>query len=141
MKDVVCVVTGAIGSAVTYLLGGWDASIVTLLLFMAIDYVTGIICAGVFHKSPKTDTGALESKAGLKGLCRKGMILLFVLIGVRLDIIIGASYIRDGVCIAFILNELISIVENAGLMGMPVPETIKNAIDILQKKGSDNNEN
>ena len=71
----------------------------------------------------------------MKGLIRKAMILLFVLIGFRLDLAMGVTYIKDAVCIAFIANELISIVENAGLMGIPIPAIITNAIDILKKKG------
>ena len=101
---------------------------------MLIDYATGLIVAGVFHKSQKTASGALESRAGFKGLCRKGAILLFVLIGYRLDLAVGTSYIRDAVCIAFIANELISIVENAGLMGIPIPAVITKAIDVLKSK-------
>ena len=62
----------------------------------------------------------LESRAGWKGLCRKGMTLLFVLIAVRLDLLMGTNYLRDAVCIAFIANEALSILENAGLMGMPL---------------------
>ena len=106
----------------------------TLLIFMVIDYITGLVVAGVFHKSKKTENGALESKAGFKGLCKKCMILLFVLIGHRLDIAIGTAYIKDAVCIAFIVNELISIVENAGLMGISVPPPIMKAIEILNDK-------
>lgn len=106
----------------------------TLLIFMVIDYITGLVVAGVFHKSKKTENGALESKAGFKGLCKKCMILLFVLIGHRLDIAIGTAYIKDAVCIAFIVNELISIVENAGLMGISVPPPIMKAIEVLNDK-------
>lgn len=63
------------------------------------------------------------------------MIMIFVLIAYRLDIMIGTDYIRNAVIIAFITNEVISIIENAGLMGVPVPDVIKKGIDILQKKG------
>lgn len=135
MKNAICTGIGMLGSLVASFFGGWDASLATLIIFMSIDYFTGLITAGVFHKSQKTETGTLESMAGFKGLCRKGMILLFVLIGYRLDIAIGTSYIRDAVCIAFMANELISIVENAGLMGLPIPDVIKKAIDVLKKKG------
>ena len=134
MKNVICTSIGIAGSFIASLFGGWTASLTTLLIFMLIDYVSGLIVAGVFHNSPKTETGTLESRAGFKGLIRKGMILLLVLVGHRLDLAIGASYIRDAVCIAFMVNELISIVENAGLMGLPVPAIITNAIDILKKK-------
>lgn len=134
MKNAICTSIGVVGSLVASFFGGWTASLTTLLIFMAIDYATGLIVAGVFHKSPKTETGALESKAGFKGLIRKLMILLFVLIGYRLDVAVGTTYIRDAVCIAFIVNELLSIVENAGLMGIPIPAVITEAIDILKKK-------
>jgi len=134
MKNMICTFTGIVRSLVASLFGGWTASLTTLLIFMAIDYATGLIVAGVFHRSPKTETGALESRAGMKGLIRKFTMLLFVLIGHRLDMAVGASYIRDAICIAFIANELLSIVENAGLMGVPIPAAITNAIDILKKK-------
>ena len=137
MKDLICAGIGMIGSFVVSFFGGWDASLSTLVIFMAIDYVSGLITAGVFHKSTKTDSGTLESRVGFKGLCRKCMILLFVLIGHRLDLIVGTTYIRDAVCIAYIANETISIIENAGLMGIKVPEVITNAIDVLKKKGDE----
>lgn len=140
LYNLVCAVAGAIGSGIAYAFGGWSDSIATLLLLMAIDYISGIVVAGVFKKSKKTETGALESRAGWKGLCKKCMTLLFVIIGNRLDVEFGTTYIRDGVCIAFMTNELLSIIENAGLMGMYIPKPILNAIDILKKKGGSNNE-
>lgn len=134
MKDMICAGLGVVGGWISWLLGGWDSAVVTLLIFMAIDYISGLAVAGVFHASRKTDSGALESRAGWKGLCKKAMTLLFVLVAHRLDLVIGTTYIRDAVVIAFVANELISIVENAGLMGVPMPAAIENAIDILQKK-------
>lgn len=135
MKTAIITATGIIGSLVASLFGGWTASLTTLLIFMGIDYVTGLICAGLFHKSPKSETGALESKASYKGLVRKGMILLIVLMAHRLDLATGANYIRDAVCIAFMANEALSIIENAGLMGVPIPPVVTNAIELLKKKG------
>lgn len=134
MKEGFLTTVGVIGSFIAGLFGGWDTALATLVLFMAIDYITGIVVAGVFHNSPKTETGALKSNTGFKGLCKKGMMLLFVLIAVRLDITIGTNYIRDCVCIAFITNELLSIIENAGLMGVPIPAVITKAIDVLKDK-------
>lgn len=134
MKQVICTVIGAVGSGIAALFGGWDTGLVSLLIFMGLDYVSGLVVAGVFHKSNKTDTGSLESKAGWKGLCRKCMTLVFVLVSYRLDLIIGTNYIKNAVIIAFMANELISLVENAGLMGIPLPAVITKAIDILQKK-------
>lgn len=141
MKTEIMIGIGTVGSFVASFFGGWTTSLSTLLIFMAIDYMTGLVVAGVFHKSKKTDSGALESRAGFKGLCKKGMILLLVLVGHRLDLATGASYIRDGVCIAFIANETISIFENAGLMGIKIPGVLENAIEILKKKGEGHLEN
>ena len=104
---------------------------------MAIDYVSGLIVAGVFKNSTKTASGGLESKTGWKGLCRKCMTLVLVLVAYGLDLVIGTNYIRDAVVIAFIANETISIVENTGLMGVKLPAVITKAIDILQKKSED----
>ena len=136
MKNSFCAIIGMCGSVIASAFGGWSASLTTLLIFMLIDYLTGIVVAGVFHKSTKTANGGLESKAGMKGLFRKCTVLLFVLIGYRLDIAVGTTYIRDAVCIAFMVNELISIVENAGLMGLPIPSVITNAIEVLKQKGN-----
>lgn len=137
IKEGICTGVGVVGSIITSLFGGWDTGLITLILFMGIDYISGLVVAGVFHKSNKTESGTLESKAGWKGLCRKCMTLLFVLIAYRLDLAIGVSYIRDAVIIGFMANELISIVENAGLMGLPLPDAINKAIDVLteQKEG------
>lgn len=132
---------GTIGGVISYAFGGWDSALTTLMVFMAIDYITGLIVAGVFHKSPKTKTGALESKAGWKGLCRKGTTIFIVLVSCRLDLIMGTSFVRDAVIIAYIVNETISIVENAGLMGIPIPSVITKAIDVLKKKGDGDEHN
>ena len=134
MKETICTIAGVIGGTLAMLFGGWDASLMTLLIFMGIDYVSGLVVAGVFHKSKKSENGALESKAGWKGLAKKAMTLLFVLISHQLDVVIGVAYIRDAVIIGFIANELISIVENAGLMGVPLPGVVKKAIDFLTAK-------
>lgn len=134
VKDKVTFLTiiGVIGSAIASLFGGWSSDLTTLLIFMAVDFVTGLIVAGVFKKSKKSENGALESNIGFKGLAKKVMILLFILIGHRLDILLGSDYIRTALVIAFITNETISITENAGLMGIPIPKPIKDAIDILR---------
>lgn len=134
MKDGILTGVGVLGSLIASLFGGWDAALITLLIFMTIDYITGLIVAGVFKASTKSKTGALESRAGWKGLCRKGVTLLIVLVSYRLDIVMGSTFIRDGVIIAFTANETISIVENAGLMGIPIPAVITKAIDVLKNK-------
>ncbi len=126
-------ILGAAGAFISSLFGGWDSALTTLVIFMAIDFFSGMIVAGIFKKSNKSGTGALESRAGWKGLSRKGMTLLVVLIAVRLDIAVGTNFIKDAVVIGYIANETLSIVENAGLMGLPIPEVVRRAIEILKK--------
>lgn len=133
MKEMICTGIGVVGSVIASLFGGFDAALVTLLIFMGVDYITGLIVAGVFHNSEKTENGTLESRAGWKGLCRKGVTLLVVLVGCRLDLVMGSNFIRDAVVIAFVANETISIIENAGLMGIPIPSVISKAIEVLKK--------
>ncbi len=134
MKQTICAWIGIMGSLVASLFGGWDAALMTLVIFMAVDYITGLIVAGVFHRSPKSEGGALESRAGFKGLCRKGVTLLIVLVACRLDMVMGSNFLRDAVIIAFIVNEALSIIENAGLMGVPIPAIIVKAVEVLKKK-------
>lgn len=130
-------IIGLIGGTIATLFGGWDSSLTTLVIFMAIDYITGLIVAGVFNKSEKTENGALESRAGFKGLCRKGVMLLIVLVACRLDMTLGSDFVRDCVIIAFIANETISIIENASLMGIPMPKVLVNAIELLKAKAKE----
>lgn len=134
IKNIICSAVGMIGAFIASIFGGWNAALSTLCIFMVIDYVTGMVVAGVFHASPKTASGSLESRAGIKGLFRKCMIFLYVFVAHRLDIAIGTTYVKDLVCIGFICNEVLSITENAGLMGIPIPAPITNAIEILKNK-------
>ncbi len=134
MKARILSLLGVAGSFIASLFGGFDAALVTLMIFMGVDYITGLVVAGVFHASEKTVNGTLESHAGWKGICRKGVTLLVVLVACRLDLIMGSSFIRDAVVIAFIANETISIIENAGLMGIPIPVVIVRAIEVLKTK-------
>lgn len=131
---------GALGAAFASVFGGWDTALQTLIIFMAIDYITGLLVAGVFHASPKTKSGTLESRAGWKGLIRKGETLLIVLVACRLDAVMGSNFVRDAAVIAFVANETISIIENAGLMGLPIPEVIIKAVDILKQKAESSTE-
>ena len=134
MKNIITTVIGIIGGILANLLGGFDMALRVLIIFMAIDYISGLIVAGVFKNSTKTETGALQSKAGWKGLCRKGMTLAIVVVASHLDQLTGMGFIRDAVIIVYIANEGISILENAGLMGLPVGKILTDAIDILKKK-------
>ena len=134
MKKFIISAVGMIGGLIASVYGGWTSSMTTLLIFMTVDFLSGMICAGVFRASNKTERGGLSSKVGFRGIGKKCMIMLFVLVGARLDIMLGVHYIRDAVCIAFIVNELLSIIENAGTMGLPVPKAIAGAIEVLQQR-------
>ena len=137
MKQKICTGLGLLGGAVAAAFGGWSADLAALVCFMAVDYGSGLVVAGVFHRSKKSDSGALESGAGFQGLCRKGMILLMVLIGARLDQLLGLAFIRSAVCIGFGANELLSILENAGLMGIPSPKALGRAVELLQQSAEE----
>lgn len=126
---------GAIGSVISELFGGWTSAMTTLVIFMLIDYITGILVAAVFKKSNKTEDGGLESKAGWKGLIRKFSTLLIVLITIRLDIIFNTTIISNCVVFTFLANELLSLLENVGLMGIPLPSVLTEVISVLNKKG------
>lgn len=136
-KNLMCTAAGIMGAAISNLFGGWTGAMTTLIIVMGLDYITGIIVAGVFHKSGKSKSGRLESNAGWKGLIKKGVTLTIVLVAYRIDLLIGTQYIKDAVIIAFCANEIISIVENAGLMGIPVPEVIIKAIEVLKGNGEE----
>ena len=125
---------GALGGCIALALGGWDAGLHALVALMAIDYITGLVVAGVFKNSKKSKSGALSSHSAWKGLVRKGVQLLIVYVGVQLDTAIGTSFIRSAVIFAFLASELISIMENAGLMGIPWPPMLRKALDILNEK-------
>jgi len=137
-STILCII-GIVAGAIATALGGWDYALQTLIIFMIIDYVTGFIVAAVFQRSKKSQSGALESAAGFKGLIRKGMILLIVLIAHRIDNLRGIDFVRYSVIIMFIANEAISIIENAELMGIPVHKltAIKRAIGIMKNREGD----
>ena len=135
MKNVLIGGAGLVGSAAAYLIGGWDMCVLVFGLFMAIDYLTGFTCAYVFHKSPKTESGDAESRAGFKGLIRKGCMILVVIMAHLLDMLSGYHVFRDGVCYAFILNEGLSILENMSLMGVYIPEPISRGLELIASKG------
>ena len=133
MKQFFCAALGSIGSALCWAFGGWDAGLAALLVCMGVDYISGSIVALVFHNSRKSKTGAYNSAYGLKGLCKKGLMLLFVLAAVQMDRVMGVDYVRDAVCIGFCTNEVLSITENLGLAGVPMPQAVVKALEQLQK--------
>jgi toxin secretion/phage lysis holin len=134
MKQMICTVLGLAGSMLAAAFGGWDTALIALVICMGVDYVSGSIVALVFHNSRKSETGAYNSTYGLKGLCKKGLMLLFVIVAVQVDRLMGSAYVRDAVCIGFCTNEVLSIVENLGLAGVPMPQAVVKALEQLQSK-------
>lgn len=136
MKQTLCTAAGIVGAGISWAFGGWDAALAALLTCICVDYVSGSLVALVFHKSTKSESGAYCSAYGWKGLCKKGLMLLFVLVAVQIDKILGTEYVRDAVCIGFCANEVISIIENLGLAGVPMPQAVAKALDQLQQKST-----
>lgn len=128
MEHVYRITMTVLGGIVGYLWGGWSALLGILLAFVVIDYITGFIAAGA--------EGKLSSEVGFKGITKK--ILIFVLVAVAhlLDEALGGDndIFRDAVIFFYLANELLSIIENAGRAGLPIPETLKNAVEILKGK-------
>lgn len=136
-KEVIFTTTGIIGAFIAQLFGGWTQGMTTLVILMIVDYIMGILVAAVFGTSKKTDDGKLESRAGWKGLVRKGVTLLIILVATRIDMLMGTTFVRDAAVIGFSANELLSIVENAGLMGIPMPKVITDAVEVLQNRAEE----
>lgn len=134
LKELFCSAMGVLGAAAAWAFGGWDTALAALMICMAVDYISGSTVALVFHKSRKTASGAYNSAYGMKGLCKKGLMLLFVVVAVQADRLLGADYVRDAVCIGFSINEILSIVENLGLAGVPLPKAVTKALEQLQSK-------
>lgn len=135
VKAIVLTTFGAVGSfIINVLLGGWTEDLLTLIILMGVDFVMGLLIAAVWKRSGKSESGALNSISAWKGLIRKGCSLLVVMVAYRLDVTLGVSYIKTAVIMAFIANEGISIVENYGIMGGPMPQVLKRALEVLQEK-------
>lgn len=136
IKNAVLATAAALFGAASAALGGWDVLLQTLLFFITLDCITGLLVAGVFKRSKKTERGKLDSHAGFKGICKKGAELALVLIAVRLDALAGTGqFTRMAVIAFFIGNEGISLLENFGLMGVPYPAFLRNALDALREQG------
>lgn len=123
---ILSMVIAVIGSLVNYLLGGWDLALKTLLVFMALDYILGILCGGKKKR--------LSSEVAFHGILKKVAILAVITVGVSLDNIIhGQGLLRGLVLFFYIGLEGISIIENATLLGVPVPERLRDALEQLKE--------
>lgn len=129
-KDILKYVAAIGSSLVTYLFGGWSALIQILVAFVVIDYITGVLAAA-YH-------GKLNSNIGLKGIAKKVFIFVIVACGHLVDSAMGTQdLVRDAAIYFYIANELLSILENAGEIGLPVPDILKNSIDSLKGNEKD----
>ena len=134
---IVLTAIAAAGTAIAEHMGGWDHLTALLAWVMAVDYLTGALCAAVWHRSPKTETGGYETRAGFKGLVRKGVIVLIVMIAAELDKLTNTTAMRTATILFFVANDGMSILENLGIMGVPYPPALKNAFEVLRRKSSD----
>ncbi len=115
------------GGAASYLFGGWSSLLEILLAFVIIDYITGFVAAGI--------EGKLASEVGLKGIAKKVFIFVMVAVAHLADQTAGTQIIRDAAIFFYLANELLSIIENSGRIGLPVPPIISHAVEILKEKG------
>lgn len=139
IKNGLLAVLAVCGSAIAQALGGWDVALKVLVGLMAADYVTGLLVAAVWHKSAKSNSGKLESNASFKGLIKKGVILLVVWVAAMLDRVTGSGFVRTAVCLFYIGNEGLSLLENTSIMGVPWPGFIKNMLDVMKQQGDEGN--
>jgi toxin secretion/phage lysis holin len=131
---------GAIGGAWLTIFGDWTMAMTILCVCMALDYISGLVVAGVFHTSRKSAGGGLDSNVGWKGLARKVATLFIILVAHFVDVLIGTQYVRDAAVIAFTVNEIISILENCALMGVRIPKVLLKGIDILHQQTGEEDE-
>lgn len=125
MKEFICSALSTIGYLLIFLLGGWDIALQCLLIAISLDYVSGLIKA--------YSTKTLSSRIGFRGLLKKVGLLIVVMIGVIIDKVTGGTgAVRTLVIYYFVANEGLSIIENLGVAGVPIPKSIKKALKALK---------
>lgn len=122
---------------ITALYGSVNDELKTLLILILIDLICGLITAAIFKRSPKTESGGLSSNEMRKGVFKKIGILLIVAVAHQIDVTLHINYIMHACEVTLIAEEILSIIESAGLMGIPIPSVIKNSIDMLNSKVND----
>ena len=134
LKNIVSIVTGAIGSLLINLIGKPTDDLIILLVLMTIDLIVGFLISAIWQKSTKTDSGKLSSKVMFKGIVKKFFTLVIVVIAFQLDKLLVMNVIRHIVIIAFIVEEVLSITENIAITGIKIPTIITKALDVLEKE-------
>ena len=124
-----CATSSVVLTFFSYIFGDMDKSLTFLFVCMITDFITGLLC-GFYNKE-------LSSDKAIKGLMKKLFILVYVLVGHHLDVLLDVSYIRTAVCYLYATGEILSIIENGSTLGLPIPEPIKKALDILNGGGDD----
>lgn len=137
MKGYLNTLIGVIGGVLVAVFGEITPMFIALCVAMLIDYASGMIVALVFHNSPNTESGKASSEVCIHGLVKKLFMLVLVAMCNWLDKALGLDIVKAGATCAFLSNEVLSILENATLMGIPVPEVIRNALDILNGKSKE----
>lgn len=140
VKNIFCVTLGAAGGLISWMFGAWSGEMTLLAVLMAVDFIMGLCVAGIFKSSEKSEKGAIDSRVAWRGLCKKVITWLIVLCAHRIDVALGISYIKTAAVVGFIANEAISVVENAGLMGIKLPKGVKEAFDVLIKRGGNSDD-
>ena len=130
MEKSILFVGAGVGAIILNLFGEWDMLITFLLITVILDYFTGLIASGI--------EGKLSSKFGVKGIGRKVLIFSLVTVAHLIDTILtNQHFIRNATIIFYLCNEMISIIENVGKAGVPVPGFLKKAVEILRKNRSE----
>lgn len=137
IKSIVSIVTGTIGSLLINIIGKPTNELMILLMLMIIDLITGTLVSAVWHKSSKTKSGKLSSRVMFKGIVKKILTLIIVVIAYQLDILLNINMIRYVVIITMIIEEILSIIETITLTGLKVPTIITKALDVLERSAKD----
>lgn len=137
IKSIVSIVTGTIGSLLINIIGKPTNELMILLMLMIIDLITGTLVSAVWHKSSKTKSGKLSSRVMFKGIVKKILTLIIVVIAYQLDILLNINMIRYVVIITLIIEEILSIIETITLTGLKVPTIITKALDVLERSVKD----
>lgn len=137
LKSIVSIVTGTIGSLLINLIGKPTDDLIILIVLMIIDLIVGFLVSAIWQKSSKTDSGKLSSIVMFKGIIKKFFTLVIVVIAYQLDILLAVNVIRHIVIIAFIVEEILSIIENIAITGIKIPTIITRALDVLERSVKD----
>ena len=138
-KNIILFIISMIGGVIVDFLGGVDTALISLFFFMAVDYITGMALAFIFHKSKKTSGGGASSKEGFKGIVKKICMLLLIGLAHEVDVVMGVTHARAMAIMFFIGNEGLSVLENVGLMGIKYPDFMVKALETL-KEDSNNSD-